>query len=157
MGLNQLCPYAEQSQTCAMCVTCHATDPPTQSPERRVCQRTRQWPGCTRYSAAWKAGVPTYDKTKILSREEALAKDEEKPDGGIGVVSLKAGLPIEPDESVPPPPCPYLAWKDSSCKDCGGYICKLADDRRIMETMIDTCMKEPLECAIYSANLKKSE
>ena len=144
MGLNILCPYGEQDPICGKCVKCHAINPPAPSPERRVCQRTRQWPGCPRYKEAWRLSVTPFREGYVVKKEETI-----EPTNGIGGVTMSTGLPMEP-ALTPEPPCQFLVYKESSCATCGGYICTAAEDRRIMDTMLDTCMKEPGECAIHN-------
>ena len=147
MGLNILCPYTEADRNCAKCMTCHAINPPARAPNRRVCQRTRQWPGCPRYIEAWRIGVTPYQKNYVVSKEEQI------PPAGIGGVTMAGGIPMEAN-LTPEPPCRFLVYKESGCASCGGYVCSASKDRRIMDTMLEVCMTEPVECAIHQ---KESE
>ena len=150
--MNKPCPYAEIDRNCAKCVTCHAIDPPARAPNRRLCTRTRQWPGCTRYIAAWKIGVTPYREGYAVTQKEQTPP---KKTGGIGGINMSftRGLPTKV-ASTPEPPCRFLVFTEGSCKDCGGYVCAASDNRRIMDSMLEVCMKEPGECAIHE---KESE
>ena len=153
MGYHEPCPYVEKDPRCGKCVTCHAIDPPVMDKtRRRLCTRTRQWPGCGRYQEAWKRGVKPF-------REDYVVKEVDvkpAPTGGIGGIGriggpvnpFPNGLPTAP-RAEPEVPCEHLVYKESSCKTCGGYTCTAAGDKRIMDTMLDLCMETPGECAIY--------
>ena len=147
MGLNILCPYTEADRNCAKCMTCHAINPPARATNRRVCQRTRQWPGCPRYIEAWRIGVTPYQKNYVVSKEE------QTPPAGIGGVTMAGGIPMEAN-LAPEPPCRFLVYKESGCASCGGYICSASENRKIMDSMLEVCMNEPVECAIHQ---KESE
>ena len=152
MGYNVLCPYTEADRRCAKCMTCHAINPPARAPNRRVCQRTRQWPSCPRYIEAWKIGVIPYQKNYVVAPEE---KKPTQKVGGIGRLggSIPSGIPVEANVT-PEPPCRFLVYKESGCKTCGGYVCSVSEDRKIMDSMLEDCMNEPDECAIHE---KESE
>jgi len=147
MGLNQLCPYTEADRNCAKCMTCHAINPSARAPNRRVCQRTRQWPSCPRYIEAWRIGVTPYRANYVVSMEEQKPAPQV---GGIGRVggAIPSGIPTEAN-LTPEPPCRFLVYKESGCATCGGYVCSASEDRRIMDTMLEVCMNEPVECAIH--------
>ena len=150
--MNKPCPYAEIDKNCAKCVTCHAISPAARAPNRRLCTRTRQWPGCTRYIAAWKIGVIPYRKDYVVTPEEQTPTQKTGGIGGINT-AFTSGLPTEVSSS-PEPPCRFLVFSESSCKDCGGYVCAAADNRRIMDSMLDLCISNPVECEIHE---KESE
>lgn len=76
-----------------------------------------------------------------------VAMEEQKPAAGIGGIRVTRGIPVEADVA-PEPPCRFLVYKESGCKTCGGYVCSVSSDRRIMDAMLEVCISEPAECAI---------
>lgn len=78
-----------------------------------------------------------------------VSQEEQTPSTGIGGIgiTIPTGIPVKAD-LTPEPPCRFLVYKESGCDTCGGYVCSASEDRRIMDTMLEVCMKEPGECAI---------
>jgi len=154
MGNDIHCPYAETIKHCAKCINCHAINPPSQAANRRVCTRTRQWPGCKRYNEAWNEGVLPYDPNYAVTPPEMRQlKDLSDIVGGIGGIAF-TGIPMEAGLTSEPP-CMFLVYVEGGCKSCGGYTCTAtSSDKKIMPIMLDTCKYDPDDCGIHNNKME---